>query len=79
MILGSSVDVQCSRAGCRQTATSQVVWRNPKIHTAERRKIWLTCTDHEAFLLDFLLSRSFPAFVEALAPTLPSTPTEASS
>jgi hypothetical protein len=53
----------CSRAGCRLPATAQIVWRNPRIHTAERRKIWLACDEHVAFLHDYLASRRFPVEV----------------
>lgn len=59
-------ETQCSRAGCRATATSNIVWRNPKIHAADRRKIWLACNEHEQFLFEFLTSRSFPAAIEPL-------------
>ena len=48
----------CSRKGCRAHATTQLLWNNPKIHTAERRKIWLACTDHADWLEDYLQSRS---------------------
>ena len=64
MILGVSPDSpQCSRAECRADATFSVVWRNPKIHAPDRRKVWLACADHVGFLRDFLLSRGFPAVV----------------
>ncbi|WP_256939392.1 hypothetical protein [Arthrobacter sp. BF1] len=48
----------CSRKGCRANATTQLLWNNPKIHTAERRKIWLACSEHVAWLEDYLQSRS---------------------
>ncbi|ALO66957.1 hypothetical protein NHF46_10735 [Arthrobacter alpinus] len=48
----------CSRKGCRENATTQLLWNNPKIHTAERRKIWLACSEHVAWLEDYLQSRS---------------------
>ena len=59
---------QCSRAGCRTDAEWQVVWRNPRIHSAERRKVWVACPDHVEFLRDYLASRSFPVDVLPLAP-----------
>ena len=34
-------------------------WNNPKLHTPERRKVWLACDDHRGSLADFLGSRSF--------------------
>ncbi|MFC8304699.1 hypothetical protein ACFUCV_13560 [Specibacter sp. NPDC057265] len=48
----------CSRKGCRNQATVQLLWNNPKIHTAERRKIWLACAEHVQWLQDYLQSRS---------------------
>jgi len=53
----------CSRAGCRQSATSEIVWRNPAIHAIDREKIWLACDEHRAFLHDYLHSRGFPVTV----------------
>lgn len=48
----------CSRKGCRANATTQLLWNNPKIHTPERRKVWLACADHVEWLEDYLQSRS---------------------
>lgn len=56
---------QCSRAGCRADAAWQVVWRNPRIHGPERRKIWAACPEHVAFLREYLASRGFPVDVIA--------------
>lgn len=50
----------CSRAGCREAASWALRWRNPKIHTPERRKIWLACDEHLDVLRDFLAARDFP-------------------
>lgn len=58
--------VVCARAGCRDAAIWRVVWRNPRIHTPERRKIWAACGDHVDFLRDYLASRGFPVAVEPL-------------
>lgn len=55
--------LECSRAGCRNAATRQVVWRNPRIHAADREKVWLACDDHVAFLRDYLAARDFPVTV----------------
>ncbi len=55
----------CSRAGCRDDAAWQVVWRNPRIHGPERRKIWLACDAHVGYLRDYLRARDFP--VETVA------------
>lgn len=51
---------ECSRAGCRSAATRAIRWRNPKIHSADRRKIWLACDDHLEMLSSFLEMRGFP-------------------
>lgn len=49
----------CSARGCQAAATWALSWNNPKIHTPDRRKIWLACDDHKASLSDFLGSRGF--------------------
>lgn len=54
---------QCSRADCRADATRSVVWRNPRIHSADRRKVWLACDEHVEYLRSFLASRAFPVTV----------------
>lgn len=56
-------ELECSRAGCRNAATARVVWRNPRIHAADREKIWLACAEHTAFLRDYLAARDFPVTV----------------
>jgi hypothetical protein len=58
--------VTCSRAGCRETATWRVEWRNPKIHSPDRRKIWVACDEHRDFLHDYLAARDFPVTVARL-------------
>jgi hypothetical protein len=68
--LGNDPDVaQCSRAGCRAPASSRVEWRNPKIHTADRVKVWLACDEHVDYLRDFLAARDFPVQVVAFERT----------
>ncbi len=62
-------DLLCSRAGCRSAATSQVVWRNPRIHAADREKIWLACDAHVGFLHDYLAARDFPVSVRNGVPS----------
>ncbi|MFP5310885.1 MAG: hypothetical protein ACLGH7_00500 [Actinomycetes bacterium] len=47
----------CSRKACRSQASWQLLWNNPKIHTPERRKTWLACTDHREWLEDYLQTR----------------------
>lgn len=49
----------CSAKGCQQPARHQLRWNNPKIHTPERRKVWLACEDHRDSLGDFLGARGF--------------------
>jgi hypothetical protein len=51
---------QCSRAQCEAPAVHRIEWRNPRIHDADRVKIWLACDEHLDFLLGFLESRRFP-------------------
>jgi hypothetical protein len=72
VIFGSDQPEQssCSRAGCGQQATRKVSWRNPRIHTAERVKVWLACDEHEEFLAGYLSSRSFPVVVSELSETI---------
>lgn len=57
---------RCSRSGCDAAATNTVNWRNPKIHTADRVKVWLACDDHVEYLRDFLEARDFPVLVAPL-------------
>lgn len=47
----------CSRKACGDRALWQLLWNNPKIHTTERRKIWLACGGHRNWLEDYLNSR----------------------
>jgi hypothetical protein len=35
------------------------LWNNPKLHTPERRKVWLACDEHRASLGEFLSLRGF--------------------
>lgn len=50
----------CSRSECKSEAAWAILWRNPKIHAEDRRKTWLACDEHLAYLRDFLAARSFP-------------------
>jgi hypothetical protein len=50
---------QCSFKGCRAAAIWALRWNNPKIHTPERRKIWLACDEHRDHLSTFLNIRGF--------------------
>jgi hypothetical protein len=47
----------CSRKACRAAATWQLLWNNPRIHTPERRKVWLSCDEHREWLEDYLQTR----------------------
>lgn len=49
----------CSAKGCTAPAVHALLWRNPKIHTPERRKAWLACPEHRESLGTFLGSRGF--------------------
>ncbi len=49
----------CSARGCRQAATADLQWNNPKIHQESRRKHWLACDDHTDSLREFLTARGF--------------------
>ena len=44
-------------------ATATVNWRNPRIHSADRVKVWLACDDHVDYLRDYLATRDFPVVV----------------
>lgn len=52
-------ELRCSAKGCREQATFALLWNNPTLHTADRRKVWLACPDHVASLGDFLSLRGF--------------------
>ena len=52
-------ELVCSGKGCRAEAVWAVLWRNPKIHAPERRKVWLACDDHREHLENFLDLRGF--------------------
>ncbi|MFT4009829.1 MAG: acetone carboxylase [Nocardioidaceae bacterium] len=56
----------CSSKGCQATATWQLRWNNPKLHTPDRRKTWLACDDHRQALAEFLGARGFLRETEAI-------------
>ena len=58
--------MRCSAAGCTQPARFRVNWRNPRIHTEDRVKVWLACDEHDGNLHDYLASRGFPVQVTPL-------------
>lgn len=49
----------CSAKGCQAPATWALLWNNPKLHTPERRKVWLACDEHRSSLSEFLTARGF--------------------
>ena len=57
--------VVCSAKACRNSATWAHLWNNPKLHTPDRRKVWLACDDHRTSLGEFLSIRGF--LVETVA------------
>lgn len=65
-MIGADAPVQCSSAGCTDAAAWRVNWRNPRIHTADRVKVWLACSGHRGTLADYLSTRGFPVLVTAL-------------
>jgi hypothetical protein len=69
----------CSRAGCRNAATTTVNWRNPRIHSLDRVKVWLACDEHSAYLHDYLAARDFPVVVAPLGTPVESVPSSASA
>jgi hypothetical protein len=52
-------ELQCSARGCRADATWGLLWNNPKVHTPDRRKVWLACDEHREYLTQYLDSRGF--------------------
>lgn len=49
----------CSARGCNAAAEYELLWNNPKLHTPERRKVWVACGTHRQSLSDFLGARGF--------------------
>ena len=58
----------CSAKGCQGEAVWALLWNNPKLHTPERRKVWLACAQHRESLSDFLGARQFLIEVVAHQP-----------
>ena len=52
-------ELLCSARGCRDEATWGLLWNNPRLHTPDRRKVWLACDAHREHLEAFLGARSF--------------------
>ena len=49
----------CSSKGCQDAARWALRWNNPRLHTPDRRKVWLACDAHRASLSNFLGARGF--------------------
>lgn len=52
-------DLFCSARGCRADAAWGLLWNNPKVHSPDRRKVWLACEEHREHLERFLGRRGF--------------------
>jgi hypothetical protein len=74
-MIGAAPDAPtCSRAGCNSAATTTVNWRNPRIHSADRVKVWLACDEHADYLREYLVTRDFPVLVAPLGTVVASVP-----
>jgi hypothetical protein len=62
---------RCSAKGCREAATTDLQWRNPRLHDTSRRKHWLACDAHADHLSDYLGRRGFLLAREPFRPTGP--------
>jgi hypothetical protein len=58
----------CSAKGCQDDAVWALLWNNPKLHTPDRRKVWLACSGHQKSLSEFLGARRFLIEVVAHQP-----------
>ena len=58
----------CSRKACRKAATHKILWNNPKIHTPDRRKVWLGCDEHTQWLEQYLSDRLLYKSTEPIDP-----------
>lgn len=52
-------EIVCSARGCRSDAEWGLRWNNPRLHTGDRRKVWLACDAHREHLEHFLGARGF--------------------
>lgn len=52
-------DLICSARGCRSAAVWGLRWNNPRLHTPDRRKVWLACDEHRDHLERYLGTRGF--------------------
>jgi hypothetical protein len=56
---GERPELRCSARGCAGAATTDLSWRNPRLHDQTRTKHWLACDEHADGLADFLARRGF--------------------
>ena len=61
----------CSAKDYQRPAVWALRWNNPKVHTPERRKVWLACDEHRDYLRDYLAARDFPVRVVEGLPEAP--------
>ena len=59
------------RRAARRRPSWRINWRNPRIHAADRVKVWLACDDHRGQLADYLSTRGFPVVVTRRMSTRP--------
>lgn len=52
-------ELVCSARRCRQAPSWGLLWNNPKLHTPQRRKVWLACDEHRTQLEEYLGVRDF--------------------
>lgn len=57
--MSAAAGLVCSAKGCRAPASQAVVWRNPRLHTPQRRKVWVACAEHTEGLRTFVDLRGF--------------------
>jgi hypothetical protein len=57
--VSGGTDLVCSAKGCRAAATHAVIWRNPRLHRPDRRKVWTACPDHRGHLSSYVDLRGF--------------------
>jgi hypothetical protein len=70
MIDDESTDIRCSRTGCSLPAAWNVNWRNPRIHSRDRVKVWLSCDEHREFFEQYFLQRDFPVVISPIGETV---------
>lgn len=72
-------DLTCSARGCSAAAVWGLRWNNPRLHTPERRKVWLACDEHREHLEHFLGRRGFLRDTVPVAELPAESPTESPS